>query len=270
MSEKPVPRLSQSTANILLNQSPAHAYAYHKLLGNVTKKSTKALDLGTLIDALLLGPGKKKFRVLDYANFTTKVAQAAKADAIAAGEIPVLREKYEEAEEVCIILRDKMFAKGISLVDGFSHYEVEWKNAETGVLCRGELDHLLMPDILDVKTAASAKPDAFARSVQSYGYDVQAAAYIEAVEFLRPDLVGRVTMRFVVAETEPPYAVTPITLDGQFKALGRAKWLAACARWKECLSTGVWPDYGTAMVSPKPWMMTEALGLEGVSELVIE
>lgn len=270
MNGKEVPRLSQSTANILLNQSPAHAYAHHKLLGNVAKKSTKALDLGTLIDALLLGPGKKKFRVLDFDNFTTKAAKAAKADAIAADEIPVLREKYEEAEEVCIILRDKMYEKGISLSGGYRHHEVAWANPATGVLCRGELDYLDIPDILDIKTAASAKPDAFARSVQSYGYDVQAAAYIEAVESVRPDLIGRVTMRFVVCETEPPYAVTPITLDGQFRAMGSAKWFAACTRWKECLASNSWPDYGSATVSPKPWQLSEALGLEGVSELVIE
>lgn len=269
MSEKPVPRLSQSTANILLNQSPAHAYAHHKLLGNVAKKTTKALDLGTLIDALLLGPGKKKFRVLDFDNFTTKAAKAAKADAIAADEIPVLREKYEEAETVCEILRYRMGAEGIDLGIGETHVELEWTNPETGVLCRGELDHLYLPMIRDVKTTASAKPEAFARSVSSFGYDVQQAAYTEAIEVLHPDLIGRVSFEFVACEVEEPYAVTPIELDAQFRAIGRAKWISACRQWKECLESNRWPGYGRAIVSPKPWQLSEALGLEGVSELVI-
>ena len=267
------PRLSQSTANVLLNLSPAHAYASCSQLGGGKKKSSAALDKGSLIDALLLPDGAKRVVVLDFDNYKKDAAQKAKADVEAAGEIPILREKYEDALKVVDILHMKIREKGIKL-EGESHYKVEWTQPDTGVLCRGELDHVVLyptvAEVFDIKTAASAKPEAFVKSVGSFGFDVQETAYTEAIEVRVPKLVGRVRFTFVVAEIEPPYAVTPITLDGQFKAIGRAKWLAACRRWQECLKTGVWPDYGSAIVSPKPWQLTEALGLEGVSELVIE
>lgn len=270
-----VPRLSPSTAKTLLSESPAHAYAFSSQLGKLKKKSTKALDKGALIDALIL-PGGPVIRVIDFKDFKKDAAQAEREKAEAAGELPVLREKYEEALAVADILVKKMGEKDVYLT-GESHYKSEWANPDTGVLCRGEMDHVILwpklAEVYDIKTAASANPEAFARSAVSFAYDVQEAAYTEAIEVRVPKLAGKVLFTFVVCETEPPYAVTPIRLDGQFRAMGRAKWGAACRRWKECLDSGKWPDYTNgkerATVSPKPWQLTEALTLEGVEEIAL-
>ena len=47
-----------------------------------------------------ISDGAKRVVVLDFDNYKKDAAQKAKADVEAAGEIPILREKYEDALKV--------------------------------------------------------------------------------------------------------------------------------------------------------------------------
>lgn len=71
-----------------------------------------------------------------------------------------------------------------SLTNGYAEVSVFFTDEATGVRCKARFDYLRVKGIVDLKTFM-ARPDkdtigAFLLSVQRYGYDLQAAAYLRA------------------------------------------------------------------------------------------
>ncbi len=257
----PVPSLSASIASVLDSESPLHAWSRHPRLGGVQRPPTKAFDRGTLSHALLLGAGKD-VEVIEADDFRTNAAKAARDEAREAGKVPVLIADYAEAKHTAAKLRERFTALGIVL-DGESELTALWaERARNGrdVQCRGMMDHLLLSSlrILDLKSIRSAKPDMCRKHVEQYGYAIQRAAYVSAVEKIVPELAGRVDFVFVFYELEPPYAVTPMRLSGAFREIGARAWKRSVDRWEECLRTNTWPGYADEIISVEPsgWALT--------------
>ena len=89
------PRLHQSTANTLLNQCPRAAWYYHADLGGHEKPGSAATKRGNVLDRMIFGVGPE-IVVLDFGDYKSKAAQAARLEAEAAGKLPVLLEPYEK------------------------------------------------------------------------------------------------------------------------------------------------------------------------------
>lgn len=124
----------------------------------------------------------------------------------------------------------------------------EWR--ESGLLTSIPLKVLIdiVPDnpafhacLADFKTSASADPKRWPFVVDSYGYDVQAALYLDAYNAATGE--ERTDWLHIVQENEPPYHVELILLGSEFIELGRAKYRAALQHYAECLRTGVWGGY---------------------------
>jgi hypothetical protein len=261
-----VPSLSASIAKVLIMESPAHAYDIHPKLGNRPRKPTAAMDEGTLVHALLLGKGTE-IQIIDAPDFRTKAAQEARDMATGAGRLPVLRHKLDAAEKIVSQVRERIASFGISL-DGMSEVAFKWDElGEDGepVACRARLDHVNLETglILDVKKTESANPKKIARYMIDYGYDIQWAAYTRAVEFLKPELQGRVEMVFLFVELDPPYVVVPAKPAGLLREFGLKRWDRAVKLWERCLRTNSWPGYvtETAMLEPPAWMVADELGI---------
>lgn len=260
----PRPSLSQSTAHTLLYRSPLHAHRFHPKLGGQVRNSTVGMDLGTVVHALLLGgEDLDQAVVLPFANYRTKDAQAARDAAHATGKTPILTHEYAACKAAADAVRSQLKGFGVAF-DGQRECVATWaETASDGseVLCRGRLDHWRAPQVDDLKTCHSGHPKACLSHIFSHGYDVQAAAYLSAVEKLFPDLAGRCRFRFFFVEMEPPYPVTPIVPDGSVLALGRSKWRRAVDTWAECLRTNRWPGYATepVTVSAPPWALSAEL-----------
>jgi hypothetical protein len=256
-----VPRLSSSMAGILISQSPLHCWARHPRLGNLGgKPATKAMDTGTLVHALVLGAGKSVLRC-EFADWRTKDAQRIRDDARAAGLVPVLAADHDDAEKASLKIRQQLADRDIVL-DGESEIAVEWEadTQDGAVLCRGMMDHLVERRgvIVDLKTSRDASPNEFAKSFVKHGYDIQWAAYTEALTTLHPELAGRTEMLFVVAEIEEPYAVAVYIPDGSMRELGMRRWDRACSTWARCLADGKWPGYdGKQRITPPRWTLVQ-------------
>lgn len=265
-----VPSLSASIAKVIDEESPLHAWTRHPRLGGMKRKATNAMNNGSLSHALLLGKGKD-IEVIDASDYRTKAAQQARDAASEAGKIPVLADAYEEAREASDTIRQRFAEKGIVL-DGASELSAFWTERlldGTEVQCRGMLDHMTLPRIVDVKSTKSAKPDACRRSIETYGYAIQHAAYVSAVEHIRPDLAGRVDFIFAFYETEPPFDVVPVRLSGAFRQLGERAWKRAVETWERCLRTAKWPGYvsGVIELEPSPWTLTRDMEKQIASAL---
>lgn len=253
------PSLSQSTANVLLTKSPLHAWHEHPRLGGAARVATKAMAAGSLVDILLLG-GISRVEVLEFENYRKDVAKEAKEAAIAAGKIPVLTHELSAAFKVRDAIRDNLKKTGIEL-SGRNQVALEWEedSIHGPVLCRGKMDHIIFDraTVYDLKIVSSAHPDAIRRKILDFGYHVQRAAYVSAVEKLRPEFTGRVDFVLLFIEGEPPYASTPVRLTGTFRELGERQWERACTTWEWCRSRDIWPGYadGIVGIEAPPWAL---------------
>jgi hypothetical protein len=263
----PEPSLSSSIAGAIVSRSPLHAYDAHPRFGRTPREETRAMAAGTLAHALLLGTARE-FRVLDFDDYKTKAAKAARDEAREAGAIPVLAEVHAEAVASADAMRAALDGFGLALTGGQAEVTAVWSERAsdgTAVHCRGRFDYY-WPDtgiILDLKRSRSAHPTACQRHLVGYGYDIQRAAYVSALETLRPELGGRVRMIFAFLEPMPSGRVvcTPLEPSGSLCTLGARRWKRAVDLWAECLRTGEWPGYVrkvTAVDAP-PWALSQDL-----------
>lgn len=128
---------------------------------------------------------------------------------------------------------------GQSLIEASGY----WIDPVTGELtrCRPDLYREDLGGILDVKTAASAHPDAFARAVINYGYHAQEAHYSDGWRHLGKTVDW---FAFLVFEKKPPYAFAVYELPPSIVEEGRAIMRQALDTYAECVKADRWPGYG--------------------------
>jgi hypothetical protein len=269
-----VPSLSRSIAVRIVTASPAHAYAEHPRLGGSPARSSGSgdedMDTGTAIHAAFL-QGEDKIAHCPVDSWRTNAAKALKADALAAGRIPLKTVAYDNAMRTIAALR-KWQARTGMFTAGKPEQSVIWH--EDGELwCRARIDWL--PDdpaapLLDLKTTGGlATPATWGRACFEHGADVQAAMYPRGLEFVRGEPPGGTL--FVMAETDPPHAVRVFGLDPVAEDVGRAKAAAARAVWTQCLAEHLaraelgqdtaeaWPAYPPEIewILPPPWVVRQ-------------
>lgn len=266
--------LSQSMAHTLVSLSPAHAWLRHPKLGGKGRKATAAMENGTVIHDLLLNGGKlENIAVLEYDDYRTKAAQEEKKLAIEAGEIPMLLKVFDELSMAAQVLIPKLRDAGIEFkgqTEGVALWE-EKDDDGRPVQCKARLDHWLLPQIDDLKTARSAHPDDCVKAIFEWGYDIQAAAYISAMTKLHPEIfeyrmdmhsaenIEAPRFRFHFVELVEPYLFTTIEPDDSILAVGRSKWRRAICLWSKCLRENKWPGYfdGPYSASAPPWKLRD-------------
>jgi hypothetical protein len=261
------PSLNQSIANVLVTRSPLHAWHLHPRLGAGRSRSSKSQTDGTILHELLLGGDR--IAAVARKDFRTKAAKAERDNHLAMGRIPILQSKLDPLRDVATLLRDKFLERGVDFADPGMRTEVSafWMT-DSGVRCRARLDALWISEagdravVYDLKMTANAHPAKLERSVEDYGYALQRAAYIEAVECIRPDLEGRVSFEWLFAEPEQPHAVTIAEADPMLEVLGSMRWERACELWAQCLELHDWPDYAprqTVRLGALPWVIKKEL-----------
>lgn len=242
---------SSSVAKIVIKQSPLHARAGYR------KKPTKAMDRGDSLHVLTLGKGKD-FEPVDAKDWRTDKAKEARDKARAAGRIPVLAADLKEYRATAEKIREQLALRKV-ILNGRSEQAITWtEHTDFGdVPCKALLDHVWLDEglILDLKITEDASPSSVERTSENMGYAIQRAAYVRALEALRPDLVGRVGFAFAFCEPEEPYAVNLCEPDGVFCELGRRRWRRAVNLWARCLRDNHWPSYGEAInpLTAPPW-----------------
>ncbi len=262
------PRLSPSTAKVLLKRSALHAFTQHRLGGGEQTEQTEATTRGRIVDRMLLGAGPDMV-VVDAKDWRTNAAKEARDAAEAAGKLPLLAHKLAEYNELVEAWRAQLAARDIAFT-GESQVKLDWES--DGVPCRARLDHLIVTGtgavIYDLKSCEDASREAITRSMVTYGYSIQHAAYVEAVEANYPHLAGRVTMAFLFGETERAnaYAMNVATLGGTMRELGERQWRRAKRLWGECLRTGEFPGYdGSLPIEASAWQLSAEMEQQSVA-----
>lgn len=242
----PDPSLSAHIAQLLCERSAWHAWTAHPRL-NPDYQTDEAgkFDLGTAAHALLL-QGEQIVHEVEAADWRTKDAQEVRAKARENGLIPLLTHQWEQVQQMVAAVREQLARLEVDpapLVDGDPEQTLVWQEPN-GVWCRARLDWLHTDGraVDDLKTTGrSADPRQWARTTMwSIGADVQAAFYLRGLQAVRGEAAA---FRFVVCETEPPYAVSMVAPSSAVLELATAKVEWAIERWAECVESDEWPGY---------------------------
>lgn len=256
-----LPGFSASCAKTLIAQSPLHAWQEHPEYGAKGKKATKLMDRGQAIHTFLLGKGKRLAR-LPYDDRRTNAAKDAVAKARADGLVPLLHEEYADYEAAAKAIRTRLDSAGHFISDavGVSECAIEWEEPSPHgpVRCRCMMDYVVLDtgEIDELKVVGDASPAQVERSSEGMLYRIAAAAYVRALAAYRPDLIGRITYRFLFVEPTPPYAIYDPPPDDLFLETGERDWLRAVASWAKCKAENHWPSYeGAGRISRPKWAL---------------
>lgn len=239
------PSLSASIAHLICASSLAHARHEHPRLNpRPDVDDHEKFDVGTAAHALLL-EGDAGVEVLDFPDWRTNAAKAARDAARAAGKTPLLKKVWADVEAMVDAAHTQLAhhrdGNRAMFTDGKPEQTLIWKDGATGIWCRARLDWLRPDAIDDYKTTgASANPDDWTRTLFSCGFDVQCAFYLRGLKALTG---FDATFRFAVQETFPPYALSVVTLGPDAMTLAEKKVLYAMEHWARGLAKDEWTGY---------------------------
>lgn len=249
----PQPSLSSTLARLLLNRSPLHAWtACPRLNPDWEPTDKKTFDIGRAAHRCVLGAGSDYEMIpgellASNGAASTKEAKSFIEQCRADGRTPLKPAEAEQVHAMARAVEDKLSAMGIEFDRRRS--EVAAMAEIDGVWCRAMFDNApadpRLP-IYDLKTTEDASPDACIRAVERYGYDVQAAHYLDVWEACTGE---RRNFRFVFVEKAPPYGTTVVQLhddpsdEADWMADARSKAAEARRIWRECLEADEWPCY---------------------------
>jgi len=220
-----------------LLRSPAH-------YRNPQKLESPALAFGSLAHAFVLEPhvAEARYRPRADVDGRTKEGKAVRdweaSLAAQQGIQFVSRSDYDAAVSIASAVRTHLGASAL-IAGGM---------AEAAGICDGfcDVNVRIKPDyrtdkyIVDLKTTTDARPDAFVRSVVNFGYEVQAAFYVDvaqAIDGLKRDFY------WVAVEKDAPYAVAVYKASDEMLERGRQQYRKAIDLYKECASLDLWPAY---------------------------
>lgn len=250
--------VNQSSLKVLIERSPAH---YRYALDNPSDP-TDALRFGQAVHLACYEPARFAAEVVQAPKFDRRTKagkeEAAAFDEAAAGKLVIDAGEYESL----VAIQKAVFAHPAAgkLIGRAGDRELTalWADAETGVLCKGRLDHLTTNAvaIIDLKTTRNASPGSFSTSVRTFGYDVQAAFYVDGI-LAATGATEPPCFVILAAEKEPPYAVAVYEMDQAAIELGRLLYRRALEQVAVCRKKGIWPGYsdGIEPISVPAWAL---------------
>lgn len=244
--------LSSSGARLLTQKTPAEF-----LQSRISPPERKRhYNEGHAVHKMVLGEGAE-LKVLDPAIHGLKADgkpsekptatakwKKAESDAIAAGKTVITKAQMENAQRMAGKVFQNPYAAKL-LADGQAEVSAYWHDDVTRVRLRARFDFL--PErkgrqiIVDYKTAISSAKADFEKSVLKFGYDQQAAWYIDAaIEHGYDDPA----FLFIVQMKDEPHLVSLQQLEPDWIEYGRKKNREAINLYAECMATDTWPGHG--------------------------
>lgn len=254
----PSPSLSSHIAMTIITRSLAHAWRAHPRSPLFAPQAiTPAIERGRAAHALVLGGPKLSFIEAD--DWRSKKAREERDLARGEGRIAVLARERDDLETMAAMATARLFQLHER---AFATEKSALWRAPGGGWRRARLDSVSKDRLLivDYKTTeATVDAHACERRIADHALQIQAAAYVDAIERLHPQLRGRIRFIFQWQEQKPPFALSPpIEMSEAFMSLGREQWRAAERLWDQALRHRAFPAYSRMPhhACPPPWELT--------------
>jgi hypothetical protein len=272
----PVPTLSRGAATAIENASLKECHYRHPRLGGHPKEVSDQAEFAGLIHALLLDEDEPSgYQILEYKDFKTNAARDDRDAARAAGLVPMVAAKRDEAAALAGELRpgiEHWIGQPLaSLPKELTVLHEEEVAGRAPVRCRHRLDIWMpqcqspVPDlngfsvIGDIKIS-NQSIEAYVRDMWRHGNDIQGASYVRAVEHIFPKLAGRARFVALLCPEEAPWDVVPC-IYGTKLNIGESKWLRSVSRWADGLDSGAWPGRSPGRADASSWEIQRELEL---------
>lgn len=197
-----------------------------------------AFDFGHAAHAKVLGVGAEVVAIDVYSRrgkAWTEPAEAARAE----GKVPLLRKDADAVDAMADKLSEHTLAMAL-LSEGRPEVSAYAIDDRTGVMRRGRFDWLNEDMLVDYKTCLSSESRQFGSAAAKFGYDMQAAWYLDLAR--DNDLTPRGFV-FIAQEKEPPFEVACIQLDPEAVNAARALNDRALEMFRDCTEAGIWPGH---------------------------
>jgi hypothetical protein len=228
-------------------RSPAHGR--HDQIN--PSSPTAAMLLGTAIHAAVLEPDlfDSEFVAAPVADARTKVGRALKAEHEARhpGKTSLPAKEFDLVLAARQAIYDNPIAAKLLGGDGQNELSYVWESdypGAEGTLCKARVDRLTtldgVPCLVDLKTSVDATPSEFQKSVGRFGYDLQAAFYLDGLATLYP---GDRRFIFIVVEKTAPFGVSVCELEQFSLTEGRIKAERGLAAYAKAHATNIFDGY---------------------------
>jgi hypothetical protein len=264
------PYVSQSLLKIVRDMTPEHALEWcHN-----PPEQTEAMQFGDALHKAVLEPDRAKELVVEGLGIDRRSdknkALHVEFEAKHKGKTILSPAKMEQLEAMVHAAKHHTRLCQFLDAEGLTEVTIVWDDPATGLRCKARLDRLISwqrwPVIFDLKTIAGytaprpgqeqgtggASKTRLQSQVGNFGYDMQAAHYLDGACVLAP-LERRFFWGF--AEKKAPWAIRCAEAVTSTIEEGRMKCKAAMALWAKCIETDDFPAYGDDIlpVTLKRW-----------------
>lgn len=246
----PSPSQSRSIAKMLISAAPAKAWWAHPQLNPEWRPDpgTKRTALGSACHCKLSGVDEDSIVEIDADSYRTNAAKAARDDAYANGQTPLLSRDIERAEKIVAAARrqlreeqdldiyasnegDAEIVVAVETLTGWKRIKIDWWSG----------DRIVVIDYKTIDGSVALAP--FSRRASQMDYDFQDAFYTNTIAEAFPFLAGRTRFVFVAQEIDPPYLLAARELAESDRTVAMRKVVEADRIWFECTESGKWPGY---------------------------
>jgi hypothetical protein len=219
--------------------------------------SSKAMDFGTLVHALVLEPykfnedfaiypGQADGRDKDYKAFLAQNTNRLVVDE------PTFHKGRTLAEKVLHrSVRGRRF--GDFVVEGVPEATIYAQEPTTGLMLRVRIDLYHPECTFDLKSTRHGVARNFLRDAIDMHYDLQAFMYT----FVRSLYEGRqapAPFAIIACETSEPYSIHQVNAGGTFMENGAAKFKEVMSVYAACSQNNYWPDASCDLDAEiEPW-----------------
>lgn len=194
---------------------------YHEQKKGIWPKPppTNSMQFGVTTETFLRN-GPEPVRIWEGSDKRTKGWQEFKKENKGVGKL-VSRPEYDETIKIQTAIMDNVSmhttADYLLRSDKTRRWSTRWTWNMHDIDMKCECD-VIMPDdkfIIDIKTTHDETPEEFGKSIVRWGYDVQAAQYLEPFEQQEPW-----DYYWVAIRNSPPYSVAVYEYDEAWRARG--------------------------------------------------
>ena len=240
-----------------VNKSPFHYWDRYINPDRVVPEPTKQMLLGSAMHTMVLEPELfEKEYLVESANAPKRptaaqlnakkpstqtldaIAYWKKFDEKANGKNLISIDDYERLT----IMRKRIFdhpaASTILNMSGVTEQSYQWKDSQTGEICKSRPDFHTSDNTLlvDLKTTEDASMFGFQKSIHSFRYHVQAAWYLRS-------LAKAEQFVFIAVEKKPPYLVAVYNASKDMVEAGNRAADKNLALLAECRKSDKWVGY---------------------------